>query len=83
MIQLTMSEMVGRYVVQPSRKSTARRLLRTYRKYKDNPLVATGEAIAKGYAISKIDGPLPFLDVVGVGYAVFDAGQAWYDYFTS
>ena len=79
-----MPDMVGMYqshTAHSTRNKTRSRLIKTYRKYKNNPLVATGEAIGKGYAISQIDGPLPFLDVAGVGYAIYDAGSAWIDYF--
>jgi len=41
----------------------------------------TGMAIARGVAISQIDGPLPFADVVGLGVAVIGAGIAWWDFF--
>jgi hypothetical protein len=44
-------------------------------------IVKTGIAIAKGAAISQIDGPLPFADVVGLGIAVIGAGIAWWDFF--
>ena len=41
----------------------------------------TGLAIARGVAISQIDGPLPFADVVGLGMAIIGAGIAWWDFF--
>ena len=41
----------------------------------------TGLAIARGVAISQIDGPLPFADVVGLGVAIIGAGIAWWDFF--
>ena len=47
------------------------------------PLYSTGEAIATGYSISKSDGPLPFADIAGMTYAIYDAGRAWYDFFTN
>ena len=81
MINLECSTMVGRNVIQEPRRSKFQ-LLKYYEKYADNPFIATAEAIAKGYAISKVDGPLPIMDVIGITYAVFDAGSAWYGYFT-
>ena len=54
-----------------------------YKKMKNNPLVATGEAFFKAYMISKIDGPLPVMDTLGMGYAIYESSMAWYDYFTS
>ena len=44
-------------------------------------LSRTGRAIALGVAISQIDGPLPFADVVGLTIAVVGAGLAWWDFF--
>ena len=44
-------------------------------------IAKTGLAIARGVAISQIDGPLPFADVVGLGVAVVGAGLAWWDFF--
>lgn len=44
-------------------------------------MAKTGLAIARGIAISQIDGPLPFADVVGLGVAVIGAGIAWWDFF--
>ena len=43
----------------------------------------TARAIASGIALSAIDGPLPFLDVVGFGIATTGAALAWYEYFTA
>lgn len=53
-----------------------------YAHFRQNPLVATGEAFFKAYMISKIDGPLPIADAVGLAYAIFDSSMAWYEYFT-
>ena len=41
----------------------------------------TMRAIAAGAAISQIDGPLPFADVVGVTFAVGHAVMAWWEFF--
>ncbi len=82
-ISLTFADMVAQPVIDIERKANGRSALhRIIDEYRDNPIIATGEAIAKGWAISKIDGPLPVADVIGVAYAVFDAGSAWYEYFT-
>ena len=82
MINLTFADLVAIPVIAQERKSNANSELMHILKQRDNPWIATAEAAAKGWAISKIDGPLPFADVVGFTYAVFDAGGAWYEYFT-
>lgn len=76
--------MVGMSTIPSDRKAQAKHsvLCKLYEQYADNPFVATAEAIAKGYAISKIDGPLPFADAVGLVYATFDAASAWHKYLT-
>ena len=43
----------------------------------------TARAVASGIALSAIDGPLPFMDVVGFGVATTMAGLAWYEFFTA
>jgi hypothetical protein len=43
----------------------------------------TARAIASGVALSAIDGPLPFMDVVGFGVTTTLAALAWYEFFTA
>ena len=43
----------------------------------------TGRAVAAGVALAAIDGPLPFMDVVGFGVTTTLAAMAWYDFFTT
>ena len=43
----------------------------------------TARAVAAGIALSAIDGPLPFMDVVGFGVATTMTGLAWYEFFTA
>ena len=43
----------------------------------------TARAIASGVALSAIDGPLPFMDVVGFGVTTSLAALAWYEFFTA
>ena len=83
-IVLSFSDMVqvGTFQVSQKARSQNGYTTRAIKIYQDNPIIATFEAVAKGYAISKVDGPLPFADIVGMAYAVYDAGSAWYDYFT-
>jgi len=73
MIRLQFRDMVGTISMSPTRKSNSKSII--------NPLYSTGEAFSKAYAISKIDGPLPTADIVGLTYAIFDSGKSWYDYF--
>lgn len=40
----------------------------------------TARAVALGIAISQIDGPLPFADVVGLTVASMLTVRAWHDY---
>lgn len=42
---------------------------------------STAKAIALGIAISQIDGPLPFADVVGLAVASAIAVRSWWDVF--
>lgn len=42
----------------------------------------TRRAIQLGIALAAIDGPLPFMDVVGFGVTSALAGYAWYEYFS-
>ena len=73
MINLQYSDLTGQVTIPPARKSSTKpQLIKYYEKYRDNPWIATAEAIAKGYAISQIDGPLPVADVFGITYAVYD-----------
>ena len=41
----------------------------------------TRDAIAMGIAISQLDGPLPFADVVGFAFAVKSTVSAWWEVF--
>jgi hypothetical protein len=41
----------------------------------------TRDAIAMGFAISQIDGPLPIADVVGFAFAVKSTVSAWWEVF--
>ena len=41
----------------------------------------TRNAIAMGFAISQIDGPLPIADVVGFAFAVKSTVSAWWEVF--
>jgi len=43
----------------------------------------TGRAVAAGVALAAIDGPLPFMDVVGFGVTTTLAAIAWYEFFTT
>ena len=43
----------------------------------------TARAVASGIALSAIDGPLPFMDVVGFGVTTTLAALAWYEFFTA
>jgi len=42
----------------------------------------TAKAAKKGYAISLLDGPVPIMDSIGLGIAVYETGVAWYDFFS-
>lgn len=44
-------------------------------------LFKTGRAFTAGIAIAGMDGPLPILDVIGLGYAIYGTFKAWDDYF--
>lgn len=43
-------------------------------------LSATARAWTLGAALAATDGPLPFMDVVGFGVAVFGTGLAWWEF---
>ena len=43
----------------------------------------TARAVSYGIALAAMDGPLPFLDVVGFGIATTGAALAWYEFFTA
>ena len=43
----------------------------------------TGRAVAAGVALAAIDGPLPFMDVLGFGVTTTLAAIAWYEFFTT
>ena len=42
----------------------------------------TARAAAIAFAISKVDGPLPFADVVALTYFSTSAAITWHDYFS-
>lgn len=44
-------------------------------------IIKTRDAIAMGFAISQIDGPLPLADVVGFAFAVKSTVSAWWEFF--
>ena len=44
-------------------------------------MIKTRDAIAAGFAISQIDGPLPIADVVGFAFAVKSTVSAWWEVF--
>lgn len=44
------------------------------------PVAETFKAIGKAVAISQIDGPLPIMDTVALGYAILETTKAWHDY---
>ena len=76
MIHNSMSNMVG---LRPTKQN-----YQTSRKRsKFNTAVAkTAKAVKKGYAISTIDGPVPVMDTIGFGIAVYETGVAWYEFFS-
>ena len=84
MLVLTISDMAPRPVVKTPLSNKSPNLIkyifRQYRQAKENPLVATGEAIAEGVAISQIDGPLPVMDTIGAAWSVKEAAEAWVKY---
>ena len=41
----------------------------------------TARAAAQGAAIAAMDGPIPILDMVGLGVAITGATLAWFDLF--
>jgi hypothetical protein len=45
-------------------------------------MAKTGRALFLGAMIAQIDGPLPVMDVVGLGIAASMAGIAWFEYFS-
>ena len=76
MIHNTMASMVGHRPVKQNYQSSRKRS-------KFNTAVGkTAKAAKKGYALSLVDGPVPIMDTLGFGIAVYETGVAWYEFFS-
>lgn len=76
MIHNTMENMVGLRPVKQNYQNSRKRS-------KFNRAVGkTAKAVKKGYAISLLDGPVPVMDTIGFGIAVYETGVAWYEFFS-
>jgi len=47
----------------------------------ERAITKTTRSIVAGASLAAMDGPLPFLDVLGFGVGVVGTGLAWIDYF--
>ena len=46
------------------------------------PIAQTLEAMGRAAALAQMDGPLPIMDTVALGYAILETTKAWHDYLT-
>lgn len=46
-------------------------------------LQGTSRAVSLGVALAAVDGPLPVMDVIGLGVTMVYSAAAWIDYFSS